>query len=146
MEMSPPNQTGNAPLITMPSTASNRLKTSVAVSDCRNTARAPCISPAPILCATCTENPVAAATQSPQKSHVVVETSPIEADASAPRLPTIAASIYCITMEESWAMTAGTLSCTVRRNCCPNVIGFPSRIIASRPSVFSACIFIRSVL
>ena len=142
MEISPPSQPGSIPLINTPSAANSRLKAMVADSDCRNTARAPCISPAPILCATCTENPVAAAAHNPQKSHVVVETSPMEADASAPRLPTIAASIYCIIMEDNCAMTAGMLSCTVRRSCCPNVIGLPSRLNASNPFVFSACVII----
>ena len=40
-------------------------------------------SSAPIRWATCTEKPVDAAAQSPQKSHVVVDTSPMEADAEA---------------------------------------------------------------
>ena len=96
---------------------------------------APRMSPAPIRCATCTEKPVAAATHNPQKSHVVVETKPIAADSSAPRLPTIAASIYCMTMEESCAIIAGTLNCTVRRNCWDRVIGLPSRIMARRASL-----------
>lgn len=82
---------------------------------------------------------MAAAEHTPPKSHVVVETSPIEADASAPRCPTIAASIYCMTMDESWAITAGTLSNTVSRIRWANVIGLPSRIRASKASVRFAC-------
>lgn len=69
----------------------------------------PCEVAGPIRCATCTENPVAAAAHSPQNSHVVVDTNPMEADAFAPRLPTIEASIYCIAMEDNWAITAGAL-------------------------------------
>lgn len=48
---------------------------------------------APIRWATCTENPVAAAVHTPLKSHVVVDTSPMDAEAFAPRLPTIEASM-----------------------------------------------------
>ena len=51
----------------------------------------------------------ATAAHSPQNSHVVVDTNPMEADAFAPRLPTIEASIYCIAMEDNWAITAGAL-------------------------------------
>ena len=98
--------------------------------------RAQSQSSAPIRWATCTEKPVDAAAQSPQKSHVVVDTNPIEAEAFAPRLPTIAASMYCMTMAESWVTMAGTLNATVRRSCSPDVIGRPSRIRASRWSVF----------
>ena len=47
--------------------------------------RAQSQSSAPIRWATCTEKPVDAAAQSPQKSHVVVDTNPIEAEAFAPR-------------------------------------------------------------
>jgi hypothetical protein len=43
----------------------------------------------------------------PQKSHRLVETSPTAAESSAPRRPTIAASIYCIIMLDSWAIIAG---------------------------------------
>ena len=67
---------------------------------CRNTARASPSRAAPTWCATCTENPVAAALHVPQKSHVVVDTSPMLAAASAPRRPTIAASMYCMAMAE----------------------------------------------
>ncbi len=93
--------------------------------------------------ATCTENPVETEAHNPQKSHVVVDTNPMEADASAPRLPTIAASIYCMIMAESWVTMAGTLKAAVRRNCSPKVMGRPSRMRASKPSVsfalFSMC-------
>ena len=112
----------------IPATASSELKISVAVTDWRSIFLAPAKSPAPILCATWTENPVAAAAHNPQNSHVVVEISPMEAAAFAPRLPTIEASIYCMAIEETCAIMAGTLRYAVRRNCCPNVIRFPSRI------------------
>ena len=125
---SPPSQPGSTPLIEMPTTANKELKTSVAVTDWRSIFFAPAKSPAPIRCATWTENPVAAAAHNPQNSHVVVETNPMEAAAFAPRLPTIEASIYCMAMEDTCAIIAGTLRYAVRRNCCPSVILFPSRI------------------
>lgn len=136
METSPPSHAGSEELMLAPNMASSRLKTSVPASDCSRIIRAPFRSPAPTLWATCTENPVAAAVQSPQKSHVVVDTSPMEADASAPIRPTMAASIYCMMMEDSCAIMAGTLSSTVRRSCCRKVIGRPSRIRSSNTSVF----------
>lgn len=61
-------------------------------------------------CATWTAKPVEAALHKPLNSQVVVETRPIEAEALAPRLPTIAASIYCITMEDNCATIAGILN------------------------------------
>ena len=132
-----PNHSGKTPLIATPMAASAKLNNVVEVTACRNTLRAPCISPAPILCATCTENPVDDAMHSPQNNHVVVETRPMAAASSAPRLPTIAASIYCITIEESCATTAGTLNITVKCICWPKVIGLPSRIRASKPVLVS---------
>ena len=77
---------------------------------CRRTSFASFSRSAPISCATCTENPVAAETHSPPNSQVVLETSPIAAVAAAPRLPTMDASIYCIMIELIWASTAGILS------------------------------------
>ena len=47
--------------------------------------------------------------QLPPISHVEDETKPIEAVASAPRLPTIPASMYCIAMDVSCARIAGRL-------------------------------------
>ena len=112
----------------IPVTASRELKTSVAVTDWRSIFLALAKSPAPIRCATCTENPVVAAAHNPQNSHVVVETKPMEAAAFAPRLPTIEASMYCMAMEDTCAMMAGVLRYMVRRSCCFSVILFPSRI------------------
>jgi hypothetical protein len=53
--------------------------------------------------------------QLPPISHVVEETSPIDAVASAPRLPTIPASIYCIAIVVSCARIAGRLKLRTRR-------------------------------
>ena len=53
----------------------------------------------------------------PPSSQVLVETRPIAADAFAPRLPTMAESMYCITMEEICVKIAGMLSCHTRRIC-----------------------------
>ena len=136
MTLSPPNHWGKAPLTDTPIAANSALNANVEGTERRNMERAQSQSSAPIRWATCTEKPVDAAAQSPQKSHVVVDTHPIEAEAFAPRLPTIAASMYCMTMAESWVTMAGTLNATVRRNCSPDVIGRPSRIRASRWSVF----------
>ena len=119
--------------------ASRRLNANTATTDCRNTRCAPSQSPAPMRWATCTEKPEAAALSSPPKSHVVVDTKPIAAEASAPRLPTIDASIYCITIDDNCATTAGTLSITAKRTFCPADIVRPSRIIASN---LSASVFI----
>ena len=55
-----------------------------------------------------------AAEHTPMNSQVVVDTSPMDAEASAPRLPTMEASIYCIVMDEIWAMIDGKLSWAVR--------------------------------
>lgn len=99
--------------------------------------------PAPMRWATCTEKPEAAATHSPQKSQVVVDTNPMAA-ASAPRLPTIAASMYCMMMYETWVTTAGMLSRAVSSNCCPGVMGLPSLMRESKPLVLSCfCLFIK---
>ncbi len=70
-----------------------------------------------MLWATCTENPMVTAEQMPQKSHREVDTSHTEAELSAPSRPTIAASIYCIIMLESWAIMAGHESLAVSLSC-----------------------------
>ena len=97
----------------------------VAVKACRNMLRAPCASFAPILCAPCTENPVEHATHKPPNSHMVVDTNPIEAEASAPKLPTIDASIYCMTIDDNCATMAGTLSQNTNSNWLRLVICWP---------------------
>ena len=72
----------------------------------------------------------------PPNSQIVVETSPIEAESSAPRHPTIDASIYCITIDDNCASTAGKLSKNVSLNCCPKVNSCPVLIKAKRASLF----------
>ena len=79
--------------------------------------------------ATWTENPTVTAEHIPQNSHRDVETRPTAAESSAPRRPTIAASMYCIRMLESWASIAGQDSEAVRRRSCVVVSGRPERII-----------------
>lgn len=116
----------------------SRPKLPTATSAWRRMARAFVMSPAPMAWATCTENPVAAAEHDPLNSHVVVDTSPMAAAASAPRLPTMAASMYCIRMDDNWAMMAGTLSIRVSCSCWRVVIGSPWRMRASRESVVIA--------
>ena len=104
------------------------------VRDWRKTLRASSFFPAPMSCATCTENPIAADMQIPPMSHVEVLTRPIAAVASLPRLPTMAASMYCMTVEVISASIAGILSSrTLLARC--------------RKSVFSVTIsFIRCLL
>ena len=77
---------------------------------CFTTRRASSGLAAPIYWATCTEKPVAMAAPIPFISQVLEDTSPIAADALAPRLPTIAESIYCIIMVLIWVRIAGMLS------------------------------------
>ncbi len=84
----------------MPIAAKEMLNSNTNGTDWRSMRRAASKSLAPTLWATCTEKPVAAALSNPQNSHVVVETRPMEAEASAPRLPTIEASIYCMAMAD----------------------------------------------
>ena len=55
--------------------------------------------------------------------HVVVVTSPIDADGPAPRLPTIDASIYCIMIADNCAIMAGILKETASRSCCKRPTG-----------------------
>lgn len=72
-------------------------------------------------CAVWTEKPLAIEMQSPLRSQVEVDTRPMEAEACAPKLPTMAESMYCIAMELSSARIAGTLRaitfpiCTLRK-------------------------------
>ena len=61
----------------------------------------------------------------PLKSHVAEAISPTEADCAAPRRPTMAASINCITMVANCAMMAGQLSRSARPICCRVEIGAP---------------------
>ena len=58
-------------------------------------------------------------------SHIVVSISPIEADACAPMLPTIDASMYCIIVVVSCARIAGVARNITSRACSPSVIGLP---------------------
>ena len=102
--------------------ANARLKMDTERMACRKTARASARRDAPTWCATCTEKPVAAALQVPQKSQVVVDTSPMLAAAPAPKRPTMAASMYCMAMADICATMLGILSSTVSRNCCRRVM------------------------
>lgn len=65
----------------------------------------------------CTENPVVKAEHIPQNNHRLVDTSPIAAESSAPRRPTIAASMYCIKMLDNCAIMAGNDKEAVNFNC-----------------------------
>ena len=97
-------------------------------SDCRSTRRAASKSLAPMKCATCTEKPIFAAEASPPISHPVVSTSPMEAEALAPRCPTIEASMKNITVAEICARMEGILRLTMSQSFSRWVIVRPSRI------------------
>ena len=96
--------------------------------DWRNTLRAASKSLAPIQWATCTENPMFAAEASPPISHPVVSTSPMAAEAFAPRCPTIEASMKNITVAEICARMLGILNCVMSANFSREVIVRPSLI------------------
>ena len=101
MAGSPPSHPGREELMSIPVLPQAIPKMATARSAWRTMARARAMSPAPRAWATCTENPVATAVHNPPNNHVVVDTSPMAAEALAPRLPTMAASMYCMMMEES---------------------------------------------
>lgn len=60
----------------------------------------------------------------------------MDAEASAPRLPTIEASMYSMTIEESWASIDGTLNRTINSSRCLQLIGLPERIDSSNTYSF----------
>ena len=107
------------------STASTELKSSVRTMACFIMFRASSSRPPPTCWAVSTLNPMAAAMAKPLKSHVAEAISPTEADCAAPRRPTMAASINCITMVANCAMMAGQLSRSARPICCRVEIGAP---------------------
>ena len=96
--------------------------------DCLSTLRAASISFAPMKCATCTENPMFAAEPSPPISQPVVSTSPMAAEAFAPRCPTIEASMKNITVAEICARMEGILKLTMSHSFSRCVIVRPSRM------------------
>ena len=97
-------------------------------SDCLNTRRAASKSLAPIKWATCTEKPILAAEARPPISHPVVSTSPMAAEAFAPRWPTMEASIKNITVADICARILGILSWMMSDSFSWLVISRPSRI------------------
>ena len=98
------------------------------MSDWRSTLRAASKSLAPMKCATCTENPIFAAEARPPISHPVVSTSPMAAEALAPRCPTIEASMKNITVAEICARILGILRLMMSQSLSLCVIVRPSRI------------------
>lgn len=125
MSSFPPSQSGRKPLIPVPIKASASPRTDAIKRDWQNTARPFSLCPAPTNWATCTEKPVPAAMHSPLSNQVELEIRPMDAEALAPKLPTIVASIYCMIVVLSWARTAGMLSpiticsCSLRGGVCP---------------------------
>ena len=108
--------------------------------DWRNTSFASLFFFAPIKCATCTLKPAVAALQMPLKSHSDAATKPIEAESLAPNCPTIDASIYCMMIDESCTIMAGTLNRAARWSCCVRVTGVPFLIFANNMSFFDSFI------
>ena len=92
-----------------PSAMSVIPNSSATTKDWRSTSLASASRLAPMSCAVWTEKPLAIEMQSPLRSQVEVDTRPMEAEACAPKLPTMAESMYCIAMELSSARIAGTL-------------------------------------
>ena len=73
----------------------------------------------------------------PLKSQMVVDTSPTDALAPAPNDPTMAASMYCITMLLACASMEGMLNVSVSRNPSFKLRCLWSRILPSRRSFLS---------
>lgn len=73
-------------------------------------------SPPPLAWAACTVKPVVRAAHSPPNSQVTLATTPAAAAASAFRWPSMAASMYCMTTEETWAHMDGSESRTTSQN------------------------------
>ena len=137
MDSPPPSHPGRNGLIAHATHMAAAPNTDVAAKACLRTSLAILNSPAPIRCATCTLNPTEAAERMPPNSQVLVDMSPIAADASAPRLPTMEASIYTITIYESWASMEGILSRTIKASRCLHDNDLPLRTISSNiASVF----------
>ena len=113
MALSALSHEGRGPEIAIPIRARRVLNARQATMACRNMDRDFTKSDAPIRWAIWTEKPVAQADRLPQMSHVDVESRPLAADASAPRLPTIDASMYCMAMAEIGATIAGKLKSAV---------------------------------
>ncbi len=125
MELSAPSHTGSCPAIDRPKSDITVPAIRQATIPWRNTALAPSVSFAPSLWATWTENPIVSIEHTPQNIHRLLFIRPTEADWSAPSLPTIEASMYCMRMVESWAIIAGPDSLAVNANCCRSVMLSP---------------------
>lgn len=78
-------------------------------------------------------------------SHVALAIRPTDALGLAPKLPSIEASIYCMSIDESCAKIAGRDNWAVSASCCLVVKLSPSRIRESSFWVFGSNFKIRSV-
>ena len=136
-----PSQMGSGPLIPMAAAIRIPEKHSAKTKACFNTCLASRSCLAPIFWAAWTENPVATALHRPFSSHVLVETTPIAADAPAPKFPTMAVSIYCIIMEVSCARIAGTLNRHTMDNFCPRPGSSSCRSMAASNCSFAIFLF-----
>ena len=120
----------------VPAVHSRAPTTSPASRACRSTSLASSSRFAPIRWATWTEKPVAREMHMPPSSQVEVDTRPMEAEALAPRLPTMAASMYCMAMElicARMARRAAPLRAADRRSSRPHCRGWREKCPAHSP-------------
>ena len=85
---------------------------------------------------TCTEKPIDAALITLPISHVVDSTKPILAEASAPRCPTMEASMKNIMTVVIWANIEGILKLTISLSFSFCGMGWPLRMFANSASLF----------
>ena len=95
----PPIQRGTLLLIMSPKNTTATATITLTIKDWCISERALSSSPAPSLCPTRIENPTVLAMVIPKRSQLAELTRPTEAEAWAPKLPTIAASMYCMAMK-----------------------------------------------
>ena len=105
------------------------------ISPWRNTCRARMKSFAPMKWAACTENPSDMALVMLLKSQVVDSTRPMLAEASAPKCPTMEASMKNIITLVICASIDGILNSTIKLSFSLVLRACPSRILASNLSV-----------
>ena len=98
---SPPSHTGSFGAMARPASVAHSENSRQDVMPCLTTERALLCSRAPRRWATCTEKPIVTIEHMPQKNHSDELMRPTEADGSAPKRPTMLASIYCMRMLDS---------------------------------------------
>ena len=114
---SPWSQRGSGSLISAASAARIAAISIPVTRPCRTMVRAPRSSPPPMRCDACTEKPAETPPMIPPISHVLVDTSPRDAEAFAPSAPTIAESMYCMAIVVICVSIAGRLNRQTSRAC-----------------------------